>query len=268
MTINKFFIALAFAATCTVANAQQPVILSFDSDTIVAKDYETTARIHQTNRLGNTYNKYLVRTDPTTGEKQRYLLSSKPITGFEGYIGIDAHLYNEYVTALPMVGIGYHAPKWILRGGAGIGQTQYMDKASDKYGEKYWSVVARADALYVFHSSAKNNQMLEKHYDAIGFFCEYDNRRNSTAEVIETATQFTKNEDWVQGSSYAVGLEYVHGFTMPKSATRIELGIYAGVGRDYYNEGTKTVMMGGVTLKLTQVFSKTHKIKLGQRVLK
>ena len=266
--MKKFFAILSiFAATATVSNAQQPVILIFDSDTIVAKDYETLGRLQQTTRLGNTYNKYLVRKDPQTGEKQRYLLSSKPITGFEVNIGVGAHYYNKSVTVLPMLGLGYHGPKWIIRGKAGIGQAQYMDKESDKYKERYWSVVARGELLYKVYSSASNNQMLEKWYIALGAFAEYDNRRNSTAEVIETATQYTKNEDWVQGSSYAVGPKIVVGRTFAKQAIRVELGVYGGIGRDYENAGTITAGMGGIDLTFTKVLSKTKKTKLGERVL-
>jgi len=268
-TLNKFFTAILFAAaTATVSNAQQPVILSFDSDTIQARDYDTYARISQTNRLGNTYNRYLKRTDPSTGEVQRYLLSSKPITGFELSLSAGGHMYNKSVTALPMLGIGYHGPRWIFRGRAGIGQGQYMDEASDKYKEKYWSVVARGDVLYKVYSSAGNGQMLEKWYIGLGAFAEYDNRRNSTAEIIETVNQYTKNEDWVQGSSYALGPEIVVGRTFAKSATRVELGLYGGIGRDYQNDGTISVFMGGIDLKVTKVLSKTHKTKLGQQVLR
>ena len=270
MTINKFFASIILcAATALTASAQktQPVILSFDSDTVIAKDYETYARIAQTNRVGNTYNRYLVRKDPQTGEKQRYLLSSKPITGFEVSLSVGGHMYNQNVTVLPMIGLGYHGPQWIFRGRAGIGQGAYMDEASDKYKEKYWSVVARGEALYKVYSSAGNKQMLEKWYVGLGAFAEYDNRRNSTVEIIETVDQYTKNEDWVQGSSYAFGPEVVIGRTFAKQAVRLELGIYGGVGRDYYAEGTKTVMMGGVDLKVSVVLSKTHKTSLGQRVL-
>jgi len=269
MNISKFFIAIfATVATAMTASAQNPVILSYDSDTIVAKDYETYAKISQTNRVGNTYNKYLVRKDPQTGEKQRYLLSSKPITGFEVSLSVGGHMYNQNVTVLPMIGLGYHGPKWIFRGRAGIGQGAYMDEASDKYKEKYWSVVARGEALYKVYSSADKEQMLEKWYVGLGAFAEYDNRRNSTAEIIETVDQYTKNEDWVQGSSYAFGPEVVIGRTFPKSAVRVELGLYGGIGRDYYADGTKTVMMGGVDLKVSVVLSKTHKTKLGERVFR
>lgn len=267
--MKKFFAILSiFAATCTVANAQQPVILSYDSDTIQARDYETYAKISQTNRVGNTYNKYLVRTDPQTGEKQRYLLSSKPITGFEISASVGGHYYNKSVTVLPMIGIGWHAPKWILRGHLGMGEAQYMDKASDKYKKRYKSIVARGEALYKVYSSASNNQMLEKWYVGLGAFAEYDNRRNSTAEVIETADQYTKNEDWVQGSSYAFGPMIVLGRTFAKQAVRVELGVYGGIGRDYEKTGTITVGMGGLNLKVTKVLSKTHKTKLGERILK
>ena len=270
MTINKFFIALAFAATCTVANAQktQPVILSFDSDTIVAKDYETLGKLQQTTRLGNTYNKYLVRKDPQTGEKQRYLLSSKPITGIEIGLSAGAHYYNKSVTVLPMAVLGWHGSKWILEGQVGIGQGQYMDPESDKYKERYWSVVARASILYKVYSSASNKQMLEKWYVGIGAFGEYDNRRNSVAEIIETQTQYTKNEDWVQGSSYAIGPKLEIGRTFAKSGSRLSLGLYGGIGRDYKNEGTVTVFMGGAELKYTIVLSKTKKTKLGERILR
>lgn len=271
MTINKFFASIILcAATALTASAQktQPVILSFDSDTVVAKDYETYARIAQTNRVGNTYNRYLVRKDPQTGEKQRYLLSSKPITGFEISASVGGHYYNKSVTVLPMIGIGYHGPKWILRGHFGIGQAQYMDKASDKYKERYWSVVGRAEAIYKVYSSAGNKQMLEKWYFGVGAFAEYDNRRNSTAEVIETADQYTKNEDWVQGSSYAFGPMLVVGRTFAKQAVRLELGVYGGIGRDYEKTGTITAGMGGLNLKVTKVLSKTHKTSLGERILK
>lgn len=268
MNTFKFFTVLFFAATATVANAQQPVILSFDSDTIQARDYDTYGRIAQTNRLGNTYNRYLKRTDPTTGEVQRYLLSSKPITGFEIGLSVGGHMYNKSVTVLPMAVLGWHGSHLILEGQAGIGQGQYMDPASDKYHERYWSVVARADALYKVLSSAGNNQMLEKWYLAIGVFAEYDNRRNSTSEVIETVDQYTKNEDWVQGSSYALGPKIEFGRTFAKSGSRLSLGIYGGVGRDYKNDGTVTVFMGGAELKYTIVLSKTHKTKLGEQVLR
>lgn len=268
MNISKFFASILFATAYTVnAAAQQPVILSFDSDTIVAKDYETLGKLQQTTRLGNTYNKYLVRKDPQTGEKQRYLLSSKPITGFEVSLSVGGHYYNKNVTILPMVGLGYHGPKWIVRGRAGIGQGAYMDKESDKYKEKYWSVVARGEILYKVYSSASKGQMLEKWYIGLGAFAEYDNRRNSTATTVESATQYTVEENWVQGSSYAVGPEFVIGRTWAKYGIRAELGGYVGIGRDYENAGTITAGMGGIDFKVTKVIGKTKKTPLGQRVL-
>jgi hypothetical protein len=270
ISINKFFIALAFAAVSTTASAQktQPVILSFDSDTIVAKDYETTARIHQTNRLGNTYNKYLKRTDPETGEVQRYLLSSKPITGFMLGVGVGGHYYNKNITLLPTLIAGYRGPKWIVEGEGGIGKGKYMDPESDKYKEDYWSVVARAAVRYIVYSSANNNQNLEKFFISVGPAVEYDNRRNSTASVVETATEFTKDESWVQGSSYALLLETEAGITDAKHGVRYSILLYGGVGRDYKNSGTITCPVAGVTLRVTGVFGKTHKTKLGQRILK
>lgn len=267
--MKKFFAILSiFAATATVSNAQQPVILSFDSDTIVAKDYETLGKLQQTTRLGNTYNKYLVRKDPVTGEKQRYLLSSKPITGFMLGVGVGGHYYNKNITLLPTLIAGYRGPKWIVEGEGGIGKGKYMDPESDKYKEDYWSVVARAAVRYIVYSSANNNQNLEKFFISVGPAVEYDNRRNSTASVVETATEFTKDESWVQGSSYALLLETEAGITDAKHGVRYSILLYGGVGRDYKNSGTITCPVAGVTLRVTGVFGKTKKTKLGQRVLK
>jgi hypothetical protein len=257
---NKFFTAVVIAA-CTVstANAQSDK----DLDMLENPAYETYNDLKRTQTLGNTYTDWLRRDDHTTGEVQRWALWSKRTTGLALTVGVDAYVYDRVFTPLPMVGLAYVGPYVITEAEAGIGRSEYKDPMSDKFGESYYSVVARADILWKFWRSSFNDQLLEKWYLAAGPGVEYNNRRNSFAETTETATSMTVTEDKVQGSSYGIFGKLEFGYNMPKYGLTLAVNGTFGVGRDYRLDGTIDCTRYSVGVKMRWVPSKKHYTKLG-----
>ena len=262
MKIRNIFSVIAIAAACTVSNPvnAQENLSSYLED----KGYDQLATLKQTSKLGNSYNEYLKRTDPETGEEERWLLSTKPETGLAVSAGAKFHNYHGFGAFMPMVGLSWIGSYFIVDGEVAYGQTQYMDPASNLYGQKYNMVVATGDILWKCIRSAGNNQYLEKWYIAIGPYIEYDNRRNSSEEQIENEKEYTVNTSKVQGSSYAFGGKGEIGLNFPKIGGSLAVGGYIGTGRDY--EGTGTVNCGtwGIYAKgRILLFSKTTYSKLG-----
>lgn len=261
MKFNHIFSVAVLAVSTLVSNpamAQTP-----DSDLLENKDYETLAALKQTSKLGNTYNRYLKRTDKETGEVQRWLLSSKPLTGLALTVGVDGYVYDKVFTPLPMVGLAWVGSHVIVEAEGGLGRSEYKDPQSDKFGESYYSVVARADLLWKFYRSSANNQMLEKWYLALGPGVEYNNRRNSLAETTQTAQSMTITQDKVQGSSYGIFGKGEAGINFPKYGLTLAINATFGIGRDYRVDGTIDCTRYSVGMKLRWVMSKTSYTKLG-----
>lgn len=262
MNCKNIFSVIALMAATIVSNpamAQTP-----DSDLLDNKDYETLAALKQTARLGNTYNRYLKRTDKETGEVQRWLLSSKPLTGLALTATVEGYVYDKTFTPLPMLGIAWIDPHFIGEVEGGIGRSVYKDPQSDKYGEDYYSVVARGTFLWKFYRSHANDQYLEKWYLAAGPGVEYNNRRNSLGEVTETAQSRTVTEDKVQGSSYGIFGKLEVGINFPKAGLTLAINGHYGTGRDYRADGTISCARYGVGVKARLVLSKTKYTKLGR----
>jgi len=259
---NKFFTAVVIAAACTVSN---PVSAQSDKDLEMLENpaFETYNQIKKTQSLGMTYTDWLKREDHTTGEVERWEMWNKRLSGLALTVGVDGYVYDRVLTPLPMVGLAWVAPHIILEGEAGIGRSEYKDPASDKFGESYYSVVARADLLWKFWRSSFNDQLLEKWYLAAGPGVEYNNRRNSFAESTETATSLTVTQDKVQGSSYGIFGKLEFGYNMPKYGLTLALNGTFGVGRDYRLDGTIDCTRYSVGAKLRWVPSKKHYTKLG-----
>ena len=260
MKIRNIFAIAAMAFTFVSNVAAQENL----SDYLENKGYDQLATLKQTSKLGNSYNEYLKRTDPETGEEQRWLLSTKPLTGLAASAGVRYHSYHGYGAIMPSLGLSWIGSYVIVDADVAYGQTQYMDKASNLYGQTYNMVVAGAGIMWKCIRSAGNNQYLEKFYLAIGPYIEYDNRRNSSEEQIETEKEYTINTNKVQGSSYAFGGKAEFGINFPKIGGSLAVGGYYGTGRDY--EGTGTVSCGtwGIYAKgRILIFSKTTYSKLG-----
>lgn len=241
-----------------------PAMAQEDVSLLENKDYETLAALKQTARLGNTYNRYLKRTDKETGEVQRWLLSSKPLTGLAVTATVEGYVYDKTFTPLPMLGIAWIDPHFIGEVEGGIGRSVYKDPQSDKYGEDYYSVVARGTFLWKFYRSHANDQYLEKWYLAAGPGVEYNNRRNSLGEVTETAQSRTVTEDKVQGSSYGIFGKLEVGINFPKVGLTLAINGHYGTGRDYRADGTISCARYGVGVKARLVLSKTKYTKLGR----
>lgn len=260
----KNIFAIAIAAMAFVSNPVNAQESLPESQYLENKDYETLAQLKQTSRLGNTYNTYLKRTDPETGEVQRWLLSTKPLTGLAASAGAKFHNYHGYGAIMPMVGLSWIASYFIVDGEFAYGQTQYMDPTSNLRGKKYNMVVATGDILWKAYRSSANDQYLEKWYLAIGPYIEYDNRRNSQEEVIETQKEYTVNTNKVQGSSYAFGGRGEIGINFPKIGGSLAVGGYYGTARDYEGTGTVSCNTWGIYAKgRILLFSKTKYTKLG-----
>ncbi len=261
MKFNHIFSVVVIAIATFVSNPA--AAQNNDVDLLENKGYDQLAALKQTEKLGNTYNTYLKRTDAETGEVQRWLLSSKPLTGLALTLGVDGYVYDKVATPLPMVGLAWVGSHVIVEAEGGLGRSEYKDPASDKFGESYYSVVARADLLWKFYRSSANNQMLEKWYLAAGPGVEYNNRRNSLGEVTETAQSRTVTEDKVQGSSYGIFGKAEFGYNVPKYGLTLAINGTFGVGRDYRVDGTIDCTRYSVGVKLRWVMSKTTYTKLG-----
>ena len=259
---NIFSVAvLAFTFVCNPVAAQENLP---ESQYLENKDYETLAQLKQTANLGNSYNRYLKRTDKETGEVERWLLSTKPTTGPAIKATVEAYSYDRVLTFLPMIGFAYVGQYLIPEIEAGLANSQYMDKESDLYGESYKSIVARIGLLWKVYRSAKNEQMLEKSYFALGPGFEYNNRRNSFQEVTETAQSRTVVDDDVQGSSYALYLKAEYGVNFPKVGLTVAANAHFGYGRDYRGNGTISCTRYGAGLTARWVISTTKYTKLGK----
>lgn len=262
MTINKFFTVAAMALFTIVSN---PVSAQNEGvELLENKGYDQLATLKQTERLGNTYNRYLKRTDKETGEVERWLLSSKPLTGPAAKVTLEGYVYDKAFTPLPMIGFAWVGSYLIPEVEFGIGRSIYKDPESNLYEEGYYSVVARGDILWKCYRSSAKDQMLEKWYIALGPGVEYNNRRNSFATTTETQTEVTETIDKVQGSSYGIFGKVEVGVNFPKSGLTLAVNAHFGTGRDYRGDGTISCTRygGGVTLRY--VFSKTKYTKLGK----
>lgn len=261
MTINKFFTVAAMALFTIVSNPA--AAQNEDVSLLENKGYDQLASLKQTERLGNTYNTYLKRTDKETGEVERWLLSSKPLTGLALTLTAEGYVYDKAFTPLPMIGLAWVGSHVIVEAEGGLGRSIYKDPESNLYEEGYYSVVARADLLWKFYRSSAKDQMLEKWYLAVGPGCEYNNRRNSFATTAETATEVTETIDRVQGSSYGIYGKFEAGINFPKSGLTLAVNAHFGTGRDYRGDGTISCTRYGAGLKLRWVPSKTKYTKLG-----
>jgi hypothetical protein len=259
---NKFFTAVVIAAAaCTVstANAQSQK----DLEMLKNPAYQTYNELKKTQTLGMTLTDWLKREDKTTGDVQRWELWNKRNSGPAITFGIDGYVYDRVVTPLPMIGFAYVGPYVIPEAEVGIGRSEYKDPASDKFGESYYSVVARADLLWKFWRSSFEDQLLEKWYLAAGPGVEYNNRRNSFAETTETSTSLTVTQDKVQGSSYGVFGKLEFGYNLPKLGLTLAVNGTFGVGRDYRLDGTIDCTRYSVGVKMRWVPSKKKFTKLG-----
>jgi hypothetical protein len=259
---KNIFAIVSIAAMALVSNpvkAQAP-----DSDLLENKDYETLSTLKQTSNLGNSYNRYLKRTDPETGEVQRWLLSTKPVTGFALKATIEGYNYDRVMTFLPMIGIAYVGPHLIPEIEVGLANSKYMDAQSDQYGEDYKSIVARIGLLWKVYRSSAKDQMLEKSYFAFGPGFEYNNRRNSFQEVTETAQSKTIIDDDVQGSSYALFFKAEYGVNFPSIGLTLAGNAHIGYGRDYRGSGTISCTRYGAGITARWVISTTKYTKLGK----
>jgi hypothetical protein len=260
MKIRNIFAIVSTVVATVVSN---PAMAQEDVSLLENKGYDQLAALKQTERLGNTYNTYLKRTDKETGQVERWLLSSKPLTGLALTFEVDGYVYDKVATPLPLLGLAWVGSHVIVEAEGGLGRSEYKDPASDKFGESYYSVVARADLLWKFYRSSANNQMLEKWYLAAGPGVEYNNRRNSLGEVTETAQSRTVTEDKVQGSSYGLFGKAEFGYNIPKYGLTLAVNGTFGVGRDYRADGTIDCTRYSVGVKLRWVMSKTTYTKLG-----
>ena len=262
MNFKNIFSVIAIFAATLVSN---PAAAQTDKDLelLENKGYDQLASLKQTERLGNTYNRYLKRTDKETGEVQRWLLSSKPLTGLAITLTAEGYVYDKTFTPLPMVGLAWVASHFLVEGEAGLGRSVYKDPQSDKFGEDYYSVVARADVLWKAYRSSAAGQMLEKWYFALGPGIEYNNRRNSIAEESRTAQSLTVTQDKVQGSSYGIFGKVELGYNIPQYGLTIAVNGHFGVGRDYRVDGTIDCTRYGGGIKFRWVPSKTTYTKLG-----
>jgi hypothetical protein len=261
MNFNKFFTVAIAAAACTVSNVNAQT----DKELEMLKNpaYQTYNELKKTQTLGMTLTDWLKREDKTTGDVQRWELWNKRNSGPAITFGIDGYVYDRVVTPLPMIGFAYVGPYVIPEAEVGIGRSEYKDPASDKYGQSYYSVVARADLLWKFWRSSFEDQLLEKWYLAAGPGVEYNNRRNSFAETTETSTSLTVTQDKVQGSSYGVFGKLEFGYNLPKLGLTLAVNGTFGVGRDYRLDGTIDCTRYSVGVKMRWVPSKKKFTKLG-----
>lgn len=258
--MKKFFnivaaMVIAVSASAnneSVAPATAPVVENLSSDTIVAEEESMAEMDHSFTRQYADKTIYNDRVFFAEG-KDTTCTEAIPSCGLYigGYAGAD--LFNQNITPVGGIEMGWHGKHIRIAGGADFGTSKYNDE-SDKAGKNYLMTNFHAD----FGVKVTN---LPSHYKnqnelwVIGTMM-YKVRKNSNVFVTETTTETTTDTYKVKGSTMAFGGGFLVNFKNYGKRTNMYVKGIAYVGEEYYLSGSERKFGASLTVGFNFILGK------------
>ncbi len=226
----------AFVASFAVVFSASAQVVA--EDTVAVTDFGYAQAVHA--RTAN-YDYRSVVLD----NGQKVLLETAPNSGMEigALVGVD--YFNDVVTPIAGMEIGYHGKRFSVSGNASFGYSEY-NKESQRKGDKYLTTNFGAD-LGVRLFDLPSKYLHQKEVWLIGSF-GYKVRKNYNVYSAETETDYSNLKMEVKGSTmtYGAGIRVDFKNYMKKSNLYVKAMVYTG--QEYFADGSRERIGASVTL--------------------
>lgn len=255
MRVGIVAIAASFV---TVVSAQENPLLGIKA--AQAEDALNASRYYE--------DEYLVNIELTTGETTQQMTlptESRRVGGFHAGLVGGAQMWRGDVRPMGGAMLGWEGKHFTATMSALISTDTFNDE-SDRAGETYFAPQFEATAGWNcahFRAAGKINQRVL----TIGVFGGFKLNRNSDKVAYETEEAYNENVFHVKGSTFMSGgfLRYTRHFWGSGWSYYIEGK--AGVGLQYYREGSEQRAIASLQLGVTYNFSKWQQKKATQETV-